>query len=211
MAYISNAERREQFIQAATRVIREHGIGAATTRRIAEAAEAPLGSLHYCFRGKDELYESVMRTLGWEGMARIRSVVTSDMGVANAVAAMLRALASWTLESYDNHLIEYEVFIWAIRSKKFSHIPADAYGDWITLISGLLNTARREDEPEYDFEAITRMMMAFVDGYSLQDQYLSEELICEHFESAIKVIVRGIDAGDFVPRRTRRRKRNASL
>ena len=47
-------------VVAAIEVIASEGLARATTRRIAEAADAPLGSLHYCFRSKDELIESVL-------------------------------------------------------------------------------------------------------------------------------------------------------
>ena len=49
MARISARERRQDFIEATIKVITEHGVANATTRRIAEAAGSPLASLHYVF------------------------------------------------------------------------------------------------------------------------------------------------------------------
>lgn len=63
MARVSAKDRSLQFVQAAARVIARDGAGAATTRRIAAEAEAPLAALHYCFRSKDELLEEVYRYL----------------------------------------------------------------------------------------------------------------------------------------------------
>ncbi|GAB3462634.1 TetR/AcrR family transcriptional regulator [Actinophytocola sediminis] len=59
MVYLSADERRRTIIDAAVEVIAAEGLAGATTRRIAEHANAPLGALHYCFRDKDELIELV--------------------------------------------------------------------------------------------------------------------------------------------------------
>lgn len=199
MVYISNAERKKQFVEAATRVIREHGLGAATTRKIAKAANAPLGSLHYCFNEKDELYEAVMRSLGWEGMSRMTGAVTPQMGVADATAAILRATATWVVATYEDTLTEWEVFIWATRSKKFAHIPVNVFRDWTAFLSELLRSAKRPDEPDYDFDALGRMVLSMIDGYSLQDQWVGEQAIADNFDVVIKVITRAIEGGDFAP------------
>ncbi|MGO7947052.1 TetR family transcriptional regulator, partial [Rhizobium ruizarguesonis] len=42
----------ENLIEAAGRVIREEGVAAATTRRIAADEGVPLGTLHYYFESK---------------------------------------------------------------------------------------------------------------------------------------------------------------
>ncbi|MQS10352.1 helix-turn-helix domain-containing protein, partial [Streptomyces alkaliphilus] len=48
-------ERRTQLLTAASEVMREQGVAAATTRAIAERAGLPHGSVHYCFGGKTAL------------------------------------------------------------------------------------------------------------------------------------------------------------
>src|SRR5690606_16858999 len=60
VAYLSADVRRRQIIDAAIEVIATEGLARATTRRIAERADATLGSLNHCFRGKDELMRLVL-------------------------------------------------------------------------------------------------------------------------------------------------------
>lgn len=210
MAYISNGERRAQFVDAATQVIRDYGIGAATTRRIADAAGAPLGSVHYCFRDKDELYELVMRSIGVQGMHRFADSVQPDMGVASAASAMFTASAKWALETFSDQLIEYEMYIWAVRSKKYAHIPTDMYQQWVQHVAALLDSARREDEPEYDLESLARMMLALIDGYILQDQFTGQKAISNQTQLAVTVLSRAIEAGDFTINKSRRRRARRS-
>ena len=47
--------RRDLLVQAAFRVIAEHGVEAATTRRISAEASMSLASFHYAFQSRDEL------------------------------------------------------------------------------------------------------------------------------------------------------------
>ncbi|GEM_PF-1832056 len=51
---------REKILSAATSVFSEMGYRGTTTRRIAEEAEVPLGSLHYHFGNKERLYVAVV-------------------------------------------------------------------------------------------------------------------------------------------------------
>lgn len=53
--YLPSEQRRRLLVEAALRVMVEHGIEAATTRAIAKEAGVPLGLLHYCYSNKDDL------------------------------------------------------------------------------------------------------------------------------------------------------------
>lgn len=55
MTHVPAADRRQQLIEAAIRVISSQGLAGATTRRIAEEAGASLATLHYCFESKVDL------------------------------------------------------------------------------------------------------------------------------------------------------------
>ena len=63
MARMGAELRRQDFVKATVRVIAEHGVANATTRRIAAAAGCPLASLHYVFKTKDELFYAVYESL----------------------------------------------------------------------------------------------------------------------------------------------------
>ncbi|BCI55920.1 hypothetical protein NIIDNTM18_51980 [Mycolicibacterium litorale] len=182
---------------AATRVIREHGVSKATTRRIADEAGAPLASLHYCFRGKDELYEMVMETLGVEGRSRLAESVTAGMGVSAAAGAILRETAAWALQTFEDRLTDYEVAIWAIRSTEFAQIPKKTYRTWIKHLGGLCRDARRDDEPEYDYDALGRMLLVLIDGFIIQHQMLQTRHTSKQAEVSIATIQAAITSGVF--------------
>jgi DNA-binding transcriptional regulator YbjK len=54
-------DRKSRIIEAAIEVIAEHGVAGTTSRRIAAAADVPLGSLTYHFDGLDDLLAQAFR------------------------------------------------------------------------------------------------------------------------------------------------------
>ncbi|MGC4962610.1 TetR/AcrR family transcriptional regulator [Gordonia sp. DT218] len=62
MARMSVGERRSALIEAAYRVIADHGVEGATTRRICAHANMPLASFHYAFDSRTALLCAVMET-----------------------------------------------------------------------------------------------------------------------------------------------------
>jgi TetR/AcrR family transcriptional regulator, regulator of biofilm formation and stress response len=54
-------DRRDRIIEAAVGVIADHGVAHTTHRRIAAAADVPLGSLTYHFAGLDDLLAQAFR------------------------------------------------------------------------------------------------------------------------------------------------------
>ncbi|MCV7060819.1 TetR family transcriptional regulator [Mycolicibacterium vaccae] len=194
---MATEERRKQLVAAATRVIREHGLSKATTRRIADEAGAPLASLHYCFRGKDELYEMVMDTLGVEGRDRLSEAVSAGMGVSEAAGAILRETAAWALATFEDRLTDYEVSIWAVRSGEFAHIPKKTYRTWIKHLGSLCREARRDDEPDYDYDSLGRMLLCLIDGFIIQHQMLQTRQSSKQTEMSIATIQAAIAGGVF--------------
>ena len=53
-------QRREALIESAYRVIADHGVEGATTRRICAHAKMPLASFHYAFESRTALLAAVM-------------------------------------------------------------------------------------------------------------------------------------------------------
>ncbi|MEE3849250.1 TetR family transcriptional regulator [Gordonia sp. LSe1-13] len=62
MARMSVEQRRTALIEAAYRVIADHGVEGATTRRICAHANMPLASFHYAFDSRTALLCAVMET-----------------------------------------------------------------------------------------------------------------------------------------------------
>jgi len=198
VGYISTAERRQQLLDAAAQVIREHGLTNATTRRIADAAGAPLASVHHCFpHGKDELYEAVMEDLGVDGLNQLDHAVSAGMGVAAAAEAIFRRAVRWSNDTYDDQLTAYEIYIWAIRSRDFASIPKQSYDSWISHIARLCQIARREDEAEYNYDLLARVLVVQIDGFIIQHQMLQTKQRGALTSKGVELIAAAIASGTF--------------
>jgi len=115
MARIPAEERRQAFVEAAVDVIGTHGVSGATTRRIAEAAGAPLATLHYCFHTKEELFVAVFQKQN-EAISERLDVVEGG-GLEKAVADILVNSADWLMENPRYARAQFDLFLWATKQE----------------------------------------------------------------------------------------------
>lgn len=163
MARVPAAERRNDLVNAAIQVIARHGVDGATTRRIAEQANAPLATLHYCFQSKELLFAAVFERLA----ERYREVlVANDVhgDVAATARGTLRGLMNWYLESPDFASATIELISWAQRTK--AH-PAEAvYNEAFKVMSSILERAASgQDIAPETIDQIAYVVGALSDGF----------------------------------------------
>ncbi|UDH01195.1 TetR/AcrR family transcriptional regulator [Rhodococcus opacus] len=197
MTYVPTTERREQFIEAAAKIIREEGLSKATTRRIAQEAKAPLGSLHYCFRDKEELFEAVSQTLGDEGLQRTGENIVPGMGVAAAVGEILGSMSAWIADTQTTQIGEFEFYAWAMRTEKHEDTPKRLYDKWIGRTRDLLDIAHTSSDDDLDLDALARTIIALADGFNLQDRLLRQTRILANMEIVVAALITAINNGDF--------------
>lgn len=197
MTYMRPDERREQFIAAASVVIREVGLAKATTRRIAQEANAPLGALHYCFRNKEELFEAVSQTLGDEGIQCASENVRPGMGVRNATVEILRSMVKWIAATADTQVGEFEFYLWGMRSEGYGHMPKNVYEKWFSRVCELLQQAAVDTDEGIDLEAVSRTIVALGDGFSLRDQIKGESTIVGDIAPVVDALAIALDNGGF--------------
>ncbi|MFZ6047072.1 TetR/AcrR family transcriptional regulator [Pseudomonas sp. CR3202] len=116
MARVGADLRRQDFVKATVKVIAEHGVANATTRRIAAAADCPLASLHYVFRTKDELFYAVYEslfTLPQQSLDQVPAGLTPS----ETAAEMLRQVVNWFSTNPDLARAQSELFFWTIRNQ----------------------------------------------------------------------------------------------
>jgi len=197
MAYISNEDRRRQLIEAATKVIRTHGVVKATTRRIAEAAGAPLGSLHYCFRSKEELFEEVANNFGIVGKSSFDAAVGEAMGIAAAVESIMDVFSKWRNSTIDDTVSEIEFHLASLRSKRHRSIPKRIYLKWIRFFTELLERAKAEDDAPMDLDGIARLIISHQDGMLLMDKFTTGRSKAEISSSFARMLAAAIRRGEF--------------
>lgn len=196
MAHVPSAERRQQFINAASRVIQKNGVARATTRNIADEAGAPLAALHYCFSTKEELFEAVSATYGRSNLAPAIKNVRPGMGLTAAVDVALRWTAKYISANITSELGEIEVSVWALRTGR-PEITRRIYDAWIGLVEEHLKLACTEDESNQDIAAIARLIGSFLDGSARADLMSDGRRLEESAVIASRTIAAAIAAGVF--------------
>lgn len=175
MARVPTAERRLQFVRSAARVIAQDGLAAATTRRIAAEADAPLASLHYCFRSKDELLQEVYHFLSRDYAQSLPPMVAADAGLDTVVRAHARRIWERMLAEPHEQVTTFELLLRRFRVSADEEPQALAmnrsmYEGWIRSTCELFESAARnagEEVPD-NLELCARLFIAGIDGISMQ-------------------------------------------
>ncbi len=161
MARVGAELRRQDFVEATVKVIAEHGVANATTRRIAAAAGCPLASLHYVFHTKDDLlyavYESLFN-LPHQALTNVPAGTTA----AETTAEMLRQLVTWFSTNPDIAKAQTELFFWAMRNN-----PEMASRIYAVAIEATEQAMEKAIGTQFDktfLKATSRLLVHLVDG-----------------------------------------------
>jgi AcrR family transcriptional regulator len=182
VAYLSADVRRQQIIDAAIDVIATEGLTRATTRRIADRAEATLGSLNHCFRGKDELMGLVLER-GFATMEDAFADIDPHDGLETTIRAVVAAYWRWVRDNLGVHLAMMELLMWAIRRQQPGrHLYADAndpHGG--NLVRSMLSTAIEADgrTPATSVDQLARFLIHRFDGLVLEYAESRDITACE--------------------------------
>jgi AcrR family transcriptional regulator len=168
MSRVPHDERRRQLIEAAVRVISREGTARATTRRIAAEAGAPLASLHYSFRNKEELFHAVIEHCQVVTVEQFRRHAPSDGGLRAAVHALIEQFRDWTAAEPEFQVAQFELMFWARRTPSARAFTSQIYRDYHALISGILAASDGDEHDDEDISRLATHIMAVTDGMMLQ-------------------------------------------
>ncbi|TDV57279.1 TetR/AcrR family transcriptional regulator [Actinophytocola oryzae] len=180
MAYLPADERRRTIIDAAVEVIAAEGLTGATTRRIADRANAPLGALHYCFRDKQELLGHVADR-GADRLRQCFAVIDPDRGLEATIRGSVAAYWAWVEENVGLQLALLELGMWRIRRAAGESVY-DMYDRFGTdLLTANLTRAAEVDEatPAISVADMTRFITHRFDGMILEYAASRDRAACQ--------------------------------
>ncbi|THV40551.1 TetR/AcrR family transcriptional regulator [Glycomyces buryatensis] len=148
-------ERRERIIAACLDVIAESGVAGTSHRRVAAAADVPLGSMTYHFSGMDELlreafgrFSAAMAGYFEQRMAEVRDRDQAKLELVSLIAAG---------DSYSRRdlVITHELYTLAAREPAFRE-----------LTNAWMARSRTALERHFD-PATARMLDALIEGLTI--------------------------------------------
>lgn len=190
MARVPITQRRDDFIRAAVEVIAEHGVDGVTTRRIAEAANAPLPTLHYCFSSKEEvlfaIYERQFEHFGPEAVK-----VAEGAGLGETAKTLLVQINDWWVDQADYAQAQEELYLWLVR--RDPELALKVVVGSLDVLVELLKTGMAESDDAELVEPLARLVTSIADGMMLQylayrdrDRYRADlELACAAIDALV--------------------------
>ena len=99
--------RREEIVEVAAHVFRDHGFEAATLRDVAAAMGTDRASLYYYFGSKEELLQEIVRQALGRDIATAQAVKRSRASTKDKIAALIEAM----VKGYDANYPHMHVYI----------------------------------------------------------------------------------------------------
>lgn len=136
---LSEDVRRRALIEATLNVIADHGLHAASARKIAAEAGVSAGLIRHYFASKDEMVrESYAYLIGMLTGQAAQDADAPDRSAESRLASFIaRNLSEPNLSSFKVSL--WATFIGVVRSDpEFDRIHKDSYGEFLEILEGLI-------------------------------------------------------------------------
>ncbi|MEV5826962.1 TetR family transcriptional regulator [Spirillospora sp. NPDC052242] len=171
-------ERRERLIGAALAVIADHGVAGTTHRRIARAADVPLGSMTYHFASLEEVLAEAF-TRHADSVARVFDErLGAARNRAEAVEAVSALVSEDLLGSQHDLVLTVELYVAAARNPALRAVTQA----WM---------ARSRRALERHFDATTaREVDALIEGLVLHGALSTDPMTSEQIRHAVHRLLR---------------------
>ncbi|MFC7849448.1 TetR/AcrR family transcriptional regulator [Arthrobacter sp. NPDC057388] len=169
--------RRQRIIEVALDVIAEHGVAATTHRKVAQAADVPLGSLTYHFTGLDDLLAAAFTKLADDTADGFEAALAGAGNADAAREAVVGLITGGMLGERRNILLTYELYALAARSPDLRRVT----DTWM---------ARSRAALARHFDAETTIMLdALIEGLSIHRALALNPMSADTVRDAVNRIV----------------------
>ncbi|WP_435737566.1 TetR family transcriptional regulator [Cellulosimicrobium sp. PMB13] len=148
-------DRRERIVAACLDVIAEHGVAGTSHRRVAAAADVPLGSMTYHFDGMDELLREAFGSFARGAAAQFERRMAGARTPGEAVQAVTTLITHDVFATQRDLVLSHELYTLAARDPAYRTLT----NDWMRRSRDALG---RHFDP-----ATCRVLDAFVEGMTI--------------------------------------------
>ncbi|GAA3081168.1 TetR/AcrR family transcriptional regulator [Streptomyces roseofulvus] len=169
MPRLPAAERREQLAEAAIRVMIRDGVAKTTTRAVVAEAGVPLGAFHYCFRSKEELFQTVIERIMERNLPPAGLAHPAGATPYERIRAILHAYWELVRTRPDEHLVTYEVTQYALRRPGLADLARRQYRHYLDVNRAHLESMARTAGLAWtvDLAVLARHGLGVLDGLTL--------------------------------------------
>lgn len=171
MAYVKAAERHEQIVAAAIRVLSAVGVPGTTLRAVASEAGIPLGTLHYVFPSKDKMLRAVIAAVIDDVVATVNGSLQLDQGLAHAMSHGVTTFWDALVEGdVGVQVMQYELAMYSARSDESGGLAQLQYDRYTALVTDFCEQAANAagERCAVDFATLGRLALGMLDGLIIQ-------------------------------------------
>ncbi len=171
MAYVKAAERHEQIVAAAIRVLSDVGVPGTTLRAVAAEAGIPLGTLHYVFPSKDQMLRAVIVAVIDDVVATVHGSLELDQGLAHALSHGVTTFWEALVEGdVGVQVMQYELAMYSVRSEGSEGLARLQYDRYTALVTEFCEQAANAagERCAVEFATLGRLGLAMLDGLIIQ-------------------------------------------
>jgi len=155
MARRYDPDRRDRIIDACLDVIAEAGVAGTSHRRVAAAADVPLGSMTYHFTGMDELLREAFRRFAGQLADQFERRMAAAHDRGTAVDAVVQIITRDVFATQRDLVLTHELYVLAARDPAYRTLT----NEWMGRSRAALG---RHFDP-----ATTRLLDALVEGLTI--------------------------------------------
>ncbi|WP_418275381.1 TetR/AcrR family transcriptional regulator [Isoptericola jiangsuensis] len=147
--------RRDRIVDACLDVVAEHGVAGTSHRRVAAAADVPLGSMTYHFAGMDELLRAAFSRFAEQQAAAFERRLGQATDVEQAADAVVALITTDVFATQRDLVLSHELYTLAARDPAFR-----------TLTNAWMSRSRAALARHFD-PLTCRLLDAFVEGVTI--------------------------------------------
>jgi TetR/AcrR family transcriptional regulator len=165
----SRAETEDAFLDAAERLLIEVGYAGITTRRLAEAAGANHGLVHYYFGSMEELFVRALERFTERLIARQRAMYTADAPFIEKWRTAMCFLEADLAAGYPKIWLELQALGW--NQRDIRERIARVNTEWREVLTEAFGKAADEyglEPRQFPVDALVSLVMTFNQGIELE-------------------------------------------
>lgn len=170
--------RRDRIVAAALDVIAENGVAGTSHRKVAEAADVPLGSMTYHFSGMDELLREAFGRFTQSVIERFEARMAEADGPEAARAAVVALITDDVVTNQRDLVLTHELYTLAAREPAYRALT----NEWMASSRAALE---RHVDP-----TTARMLDALIEGLTIHRALDTETQDPATVREAVERIVR---------------------
>jgi AcrR family transcriptional regulator len=162
--------RRQELVQAAYRLIAEHGFEGLRTRDVAAQSGVNIATLHYYFPSKEDLIRGVVDYIHAQFNEQTETIAARGLSARERLHAELWQALELKRDHPELQIVLHEFFLRSLRDQAVQKIFLGMDATWHAAITDILSAGVYEGSfrADLDVDAAASAIIAFIKGASIQ-------------------------------------------